>query len=172
MRFSIAAAVAVAAFLLPCSAAPVSSKHVLHEKRDGKLHQWEKLDRAATHHTLPIRIGLRQQNLEYADSYIYDVADPSSTNFGESAPKSLSRSWILDFIVSTITLGITQVFTEWRRSNLDCRIFAKQPWANRQALVGTKGRKHLCSASRDQEHRNGLASGVWYPAFSAFPVNR
>ena len=77
--------VAAAAILLSCTAAPapVSSKHILHEKRNGEPHQWRKRSRADKDYLLPIRIGLRQQNLENADKYIYDVADPKSPNFGE-----------------------------------------------------------------------------------------
>ena len=83
MRFS--AAVAAVALVLTCSAAPTSTKHVLHEKRDSKPQQWEKHDRALAHHVLPIRIGLRQRNLENAEHFIYDVSDPSSPNFGRLA---------------------------------------------------------------------------------------
>ena len=78
-----ATVLAVAVLILDCTAAPVSSKHVLHEKRDSQPHQWQKRSRANLRHVLPIRIGLRQRNLEYAESYIYDVADPSSPNFGK-----------------------------------------------------------------------------------------
>jgi tripeptidyl-peptidase-1 len=80
MRFS--TAVAAATLLLSCSAAPASSKHVVHEKRNGKPHQWEKRDRAVAGHLLPIKIGLRQRNLENAEQFMYDVSDPSSPNFG------------------------------------------------------------------------------------------
>ena len=74
----------VATFISLCSAAPASgtTNHVLHEKRDGLPHQWAKRDRAAGHHMMPIRIALRQRNLEHTDNYIYDVSDPGSPNFG------------------------------------------------------------------------------------------
>lgn len=82
MRFFTATAVAV--FALTCSAAPTtSSKHALHEKRDGEPHAWEKRDRALSEHVMPIRIALRERNIENADSYIFDVADPRSPNFGK-----------------------------------------------------------------------------------------
>ncbi|CAJ2502332.1 Uu.00g097260.m01.CDS01 [Anthostomella pinea] len=65
------------------SAPSLLSRHVLHEKRDGTPHLWEKRHRATPSQVLPIRIGLRQRNIENAESYIYDVADPDSPNFGK-----------------------------------------------------------------------------------------
>jgi tripeptidyl-peptidase-1 len=76
--------VALASSAITCSAAPSSgSRHVLHEKRDGEPHLWEKRERAIPSQVLPIRIGLRQRNLEHAERYIYDVSDPTSPNFGK-----------------------------------------------------------------------------------------
>ncbi|KAI0451280.1 peptidase S8/S53 domain-containing protein [Xylaria acuta] len=74
---------ALACSAIPSSAAPSSNGHVLHEKRDGAPHLWQKRDRATPSQVLPIRIGLRQRNLENAESYIYEVADPTSPNFGK-----------------------------------------------------------------------------------------
>jgi tripeptidyl-peptidase-1 len=76
-------AIAAAILVLTCSSAPTLNRLVVHEKRDGNLHQWEKRSRAAPHYVLPIKIGLRQRNLENAEKYIYDIADPSSPNFGK-----------------------------------------------------------------------------------------
>lgn len=79
--------VAAAALVSVSSAVPApgsNSNHVLHEKRDGVPHQWGKRDRAAAHEVLPIRIGLRQRNLEHAERFILDVSDPTSPNFGSS----------------------------------------------------------------------------------------
>lgn len=84
MRFLTAAA--TAALLLTCSAVPTtpsSSKHVLHEKREGQPHAWHKRQRALSDHVMPIRLALRERNLENAERYINDVADPRSPNFGK-----------------------------------------------------------------------------------------
>lgn len=83
MRFSTAAA--AAAVVLACSAAPTSGRYNLHEKRDGHPHAWQKRHRAVADQMLPIRIALKQRNLDNAASYIYDVSDPSSPNFGKPA---------------------------------------------------------------------------------------
>jgi tripeptidyl-peptidase I len=82
MRFlSVAAA---AALLSACAAAPSARNlnHVLHEKRGAEPHQWTRRDRAAAHENMPIRIGLRQRNLEHAERFILDVSDPHSPNYG------------------------------------------------------------------------------------------
>lgn len=91
MRFLIAAAATT--LCLICSAAPTtSSKHVLHERRDGRPHNsWQKRSRADVEHVMPIRIALRERNIENAETYIYDVADPRSPNFGEIDFKRFSR---------------------------------------------------------------------------------
>ncbi|KAK7739386.1 hypothetical protein SLS63_001729 [Diaporthe eres] len=81
MHFSTAAA--AAALVLACTAAPTSGRYNLHEKRDGQPHAWQKRHRAVADQVLPIRIALKQRNLDNAASYIYDVADPNSPNFGK-----------------------------------------------------------------------------------------
>lgn len=66
------------------SAAPSShaDPHVIHEKRDGLPIAWKHHSRAERSTVLPVRIGLKQRNLEYGSSYLDDVADPDSPNFG------------------------------------------------------------------------------------------
>ncbi|PSR82034.1 peptidase S8/S53 domain-containing protein [Coniella lustricola] len=82
MRFL--ASVASAALFLTCAAVPTApTKHVLHEKRAGLPHAWQKRDRATADHVMPIRIALRERNMEHAEQFIYDVADPKSPNFGK-----------------------------------------------------------------------------------------
>lgn len=98
MRFSTAAA--MAALVLACSAAPTSgSRYNLHEKRDGQPHAWQKRHRAVADQVLPIRIALKQRNLENAADYIYDVADPSSPNFGKPGSRENSRSRALNEVI-------------------------------------------------------------------------
>lgn len=135
MRFS--TAVATAAFIVACSAAPASGKYNLHEKRDGRPHAWQKRHRAVADQVLPIRIALRQRNVENAESYIYDVADPSSPNFGKPAlVRALCEQWPRG---PDGEAGSAQAC-----SYLQNTLLTEMP--NRQALVGGKGCKHLCSA--------------------------
>ena len=56
--------------------------HVLHEKRDGEPLAWSKHARAVRHQILPVRIGLKQRNLEHADRFISEIADPTSPKYG------------------------------------------------------------------------------------------
>ena len=138
MRFL--SVVATACLLSACAAAPGTkySNHVVHEKRDGIPHQWGKRDRAAAHEMLPIRIGLRQRNLEHAERFIYDVSDPNSPNFGRS-PCSLSIS-IENFLTTTSVY----------RQALDCRA----------------GRQHFRPTSGDQRLRDQLVGRVWHRPLS------
>lgn len=89
MRFLTAAA--AAALVLACSAAPTSGRYNVHEKRDGKPHAWQKRHRAVADQILPIRIALKQRNLENAEAYIYDVANPNSPNFGKEESRD---NWV------------------------------------------------------------------------------
>ncbi|KAI2627126.1 peptidase S8/S53 domain-containing protein [Xylaria nigripes] len=82
MRFS-TLAVTLASSAVTTLATPTAAKHVLHEKRDAVPHLWQKRDRAAPTQVLPIRIGLRQRNLENVERYIAEVSDPTSPNFGK-----------------------------------------------------------------------------------------
>ncbi|KAI0477842.1 subtilisin-like protein [Xylariaceae sp. FL0804] len=64
-------------------AAPSSDAHVLHEKRSGDPIAWTRHSRAARDTVLPVRIGLKQRNLEHGDRFLADVADPDSPNYGK-----------------------------------------------------------------------------------------
>lgn len=70
--------------LVDCFAAPAFTAEgfTVHEKRSLKPHEWIKRSRARPDDTLPVRIGLKQRNLENAEQYIFDVAHPSSPNYG------------------------------------------------------------------------------------------
>lgn len=82
----------VAAFAGFASALPSAEPHVLHEKRDGLPVAWRHHSRAERSTVLPVRIGLKQRNLELGSRYIADVADPKSPNFGMYYPQ-----WPVDF---------------------------------------------------------------------------
>lgn len=72
MRFSILwFAIGIAA-TGQCAAVPKS--HVLHEKRDATTsHQWVKREQIPSSAILPMRIGLKQQNLENGHDYLMDM---------------------------------------------------------------------------------------------------
>ncbi|KAK5118876.1 hypothetical protein LTR62_000086 [Meristemomyces frigidus] len=64
------------------TALPSPEPHVVHEKRDGVL-SWTKHSRAERSTILPVRIGLKQRNLEHGDRWLADISDPKSPNFGQ-----------------------------------------------------------------------------------------
>jgi tripeptidyl-peptidase-1 len=58
--------------------------HTVHEKRHALPVAWNRHSRAPKDAVLPVRIGLNQRNLQHADRFLEDVADPDSPNFGEN----------------------------------------------------------------------------------------
>jgi tripeptidyl-peptidase-1 len=72
-------------FILEVSGRPLSSfpGYDLHEKRERPSRAWIKRDRVLPSAILPIKIGLKQQNLENGYDYLMDVSDPSSPNYAK-----------------------------------------------------------------------------------------
>ena len=70
------------AFLATVIAAP-SSIHVLHEKRDAVPFGWERHDRLPGNKVLPMRIALKQSNLDKAEEYLMEVSHPKSPKYGQ-----------------------------------------------------------------------------------------
>ena len=62
---------------------PNADPHELHERRDGAPHAWKRHSRAFKEQVLPIRIGLKQRNLEHGNRFLHDVSDPDSAKFGK-----------------------------------------------------------------------------------------
>lgn len=87
MRFNILTSV-LAALAVAADAKPLdqlrqrTSRHVVHEEMSRSLSAWGKSHRIHQTSTLPVRIGLTQQNLHRAEEFIYDVAHPESPNYG------------------------------------------------------------------------------------------
>jgi hypothetical protein len=57
-------------------AAVIPPTHVVHEKRHALPRKWVKRDRILPEAILPIRIGLRQRNLDQGHSFLMDVYVP------------------------------------------------------------------------------------------------
>lgn len=79
MRLTLLALVALIASVI---AAP-STTHVLHEKRDALPFGWERHDKLPSRDVLPMRIALKQSNLDKAEEYLMDVSHPNSPNYGQ-----------------------------------------------------------------------------------------
>jgi tripeptidyl-peptidase I len=54
-------------------AAVIPATHVVHEKRHAPPRKWAKRDRISSEAILPMRIGLKQRNLEQGHSFLMDV---------------------------------------------------------------------------------------------------
>lgn len=70
------------ALVASVTAAP-SSTHVLHEKRDALPFGWERHDKLSSHEVLPMRIGLKQSNLDKAEEFLMEVSHPNSPKYGQ-----------------------------------------------------------------------------------------
>ncbi|OTA89598.1 hypothetical protein M434DRAFT_103855 [Hypoxylon sp. CO27-5] len=81
MLFAFFLGVLVAA---PTIASPTSrSDHVLHEKRETTSKVWKKRDAVSPKMSLPMRIGLKQSNLDNGHNLLMDVSHPDSPNYGK-----------------------------------------------------------------------------------------
>ena len=87
-----------------------SSRHVVHEeRRDGNC--WIRRSKLESETILPMRIGLKQQNLHRAEEFLMDVSHHESPNFG----KHWSQQQIADtFAPSERTV---QTVTSWLTSS-------------------------------------------------------
>lgn len=71
------------AFIAACSASPVTSPHVVHEKRELVPHGWEKRNAVRRDLVLPMRIGMVQNNLDKGDDWLMEVSHPESSKYGQ-----------------------------------------------------------------------------------------
>ena len=66
-----------ATLLAVAAAKPVPETHVIHEKRDVAhrftVSRWIKRDRLEQNAVLPVRVGLKQQNLDNGADWLMDV---------------------------------------------------------------------------------------------------
>lgn len=75
MRLSLPCAVTT--FIVLATAKPIPDSHVIHEERGLPGHaldsRWVKRDRLEKDRVLPMRIGLKQQNLHKGSEWLLDV---------------------------------------------------------------------------------------------------
>lgn len=71
---------ALAGVLAVGSALPTTVPHLVHEKRLANT-QWTARDvKLNPRTTLPVRVGLKQRNLDRGHDFLMDVSHPSSPN--------------------------------------------------------------------------------------------
>ncbi len=81
MRVSL---VVLCAFAASAAALPASTRYVVHEKR-GNEASWSEVSHTKPDKriTLPVRIGLKQTNLDQGHDILMDIAHPDSKNYGK-----------------------------------------------------------------------------------------
>ena len=57
--------------------------HVVHERRSAAPHGWTKRSQVPSNAVLPMRIALKQNNLDRGYEYLDDVSHPASPNYGK-----------------------------------------------------------------------------------------
>lgn len=87
-------------------ASPLSN-HVIHEKRDHIPAGWTRAGLPLRDVTLPIRIALKQRNLEKGHEFLMDVSDPTSENYG--------KHWTVQQVAETFAPALESVdaVTAW-----------------------------------------------------------
>ncbi|KAJ6624427.1 subtilisin-like protein [Mycena sp. CBHHK59/15] len=75
----------VAALLTLVAVAAASPAHTVHEKRvaEPDAADWSQARRLESSKILPMRFGLRQQNLHQLEDFVMSVADPESPTYGQ-----------------------------------------------------------------------------------------
>lgn len=63
------------------SPAPLAARHVVHEKRDAAPAGWVARTRLGGDTRLPLRIGLKQRNLELGGEFLDEVSNPRSAKY-------------------------------------------------------------------------------------------
>lgn len=76
--------VVLASLVVLGSASPFSrSSHVVHEKRLAPPSGWQVRDRVEGHIKMPLKVGLKQRNLDLGAAYLDDVSRPGSAKYGQ-----------------------------------------------------------------------------------------
>lgn len=70
-------------FLASSSQAAAIDNHVIHEKRNVIPPGWTRGSRLDKRTVLPIRIALKQRNLDNLQDYLMQVSDPASSSYGQ-----------------------------------------------------------------------------------------
>lgn len=60
----------------------LASSHVVHEKRDSRNLEWSALSRLDPDAILPLRIGLKQRNLDQGPLWLHQISHPASPDYG------------------------------------------------------------------------------------------
>ncbi|OCH91088.1 subtilisin-like protein [Obba rivulosa] len=104
---------------LVASSSPLS--RVAHEIRRSVPIRWTPVRRADHHAVLPLRIGLKQNNLDNIEDYLLDVSHPESSNYGKywtpakvaktfrpsSEAVDIVRAWLVESGLESHRIGLS-----------------------------------------------------------------
>ncbi|KAG2137293.1 peptidase S8/S53 domain-containing protein [Suillus cothurnatus] len=147
-------------------AGPTLSPYNVHEKRNAVPTGWSYARRHESAATLPLRIALKQNNLEFIDEYLYDVSHPESANYGKHwtageisrkfspSEKSIStvRDWLIENGLASERVRVSPT-KGW--INVDVTVEEAERLMNTEYNVYThvSGQEHVaCEAYHLPEH--------------------
>jgi tripeptidyl-peptidase-1 len=82
MKYSVV--LAIAALVAEAAAAPgLAARHVQHEKRSVIPSGWAKRSKLESRRILPMKVALKQSNMENIEDFLMDVSHPESKNYGK-----------------------------------------------------------------------------------------
>ncbi|KAL7914962.1 peptidase S8/S53 domain-containing protein [Trichoderma velutinum] len=123
----------VVALLGVALARVVPSSHVRHEVRDGLLDShWIKKNRIEGDTTVPVRVGLTQNNLDMGEAMLMNISHPNSEHYG----KHLSASEVDEMFAPS--KGRIDAVTKWLESALSDRVInlsRSRQWLELNATV-------------------------------------
>ncbi|OAX42805.1 hypothetical protein K503DRAFT_766419 [Rhizopogon vinicolor AM-OR11-026] len=165
MRCSLTALVALSLAVVSL-AGPTPSPYNVHEKRSVIPAGWTRTRRHENVATLPLRIALKQNNIESIGDFLYDVSHPESTNYGKHwtageisrkfSPSDETVSTVRDWLVkSGLASERIRVSPTKGWINVDVTVEEAERLMNTEYHVYThkSGQEHVaCEAYQLPEH--------------------
>nr|POF12860.1 tripeptidyl-peptidase sed1 [Quercus suber] len=85
---------AVSASVAVVFASPITSNYVVHERRSQHASAWAKVEDLDRRAVLPMRIGLKQSNLDKGYEWLNEVSHPESEKYGKHwSPKEVAEAF-------------------------------------------------------------------------------
>lgn len=108
-------------------ATPLTTSHVVHEKRSALPHGWVRRGAVNKREILPMRIALTQSNMDKGHDWLMDVSTPDSENYG--------KHWTAEDVVKAFApryesswLIVAFPDTAQRRDDHHCQGVARLCW--------------------------------------------
>lgn len=97
MRFS--TIISGAALAVSVLASPIDN-YIVHEKRHAAPFGWKAIGEVKRDGVLPMRIAIKQRNIDQGYNHIMDVSDPESPNFGKHwTPQQVAEMFAPRYVI-------------------------------------------------------------------------